>query len=76
MPKLSKDVAKRFDEWIGGYAEADIMGDGEHIKQHLADELARQKKELVEKIEIMKDQNNNILWNTALDQAIKVVKEI
>jgi hypothetical protein len=76
MPKLTKQQSKRFDEWIGGFAEADIIA-----KEYLADELSRQREEIVEDLEKMNREHFKkhpemiyAPYNKALDHAIQTIK--
>ena len=88
MTKLAKDVAKRFDEkfdnglfteirnpdWLTKREDKWIWVDKTEVaKQHLALELARQKKEMVEKLEKRKETYAGELDQRILDQAIKAL---
>jgi len=90
VPTLTKAQEKRFDERFK-YKNYDVLVDvgGKEIKQHLADELARQKKEIIEKLEKMKRNDDPSIYykdgyspkgskfhNRILDQAIKTIKKI
>lgn len=52
----------------------------EFFKQHLADELAKQKKEILEELEKMKEELNLEMrrngWDVIIDRAIKIIKKI
>ena len=84
MTKLTKAQSKRFDEKfvdkkLPQYWKEPF--DPENIKQHLASELAVQKKEIIEKLEKMKVPRSEIdlysEWEghtRALDQAIETIK--
>ena len=50
MNKLTKAQEKRWEEFITDFSEADIVGDGDEIKQHLAIELALQREEISKEI--------------------------
>ena len=96
--KLTKAQEKRFDEKLGvvelegvevfvEYVKDDdgniIGSDLPDVKQHLADELERQKKEIIEELEKMKEKLDvndtdimvNEFRNQTLDQAIKTINE-
>ena len=81
--KLTKDVAKRFDE----ASESFSMTDWRDVKQHLANELSNQKKEVIEELEEHKEllsihsepkEENAVcivcIKIEALDQAIQTIK--
>jgi len=49
----------------------------EAVEARLADELSRQKKEIIEKLEKMQDKSQSsasLVWNDTIDQAIKTIK--
>lgn len=98
MNKLTPEQEKRFlkltSQAIGKHVKLDkdggshfkagaMWGIMEEVKQHLADELSRQRKEIIEKLEALlgvnyleKDRNKfNEEWsyNEGIDQAIKTI---
>ena len=90
MTKLPKDIEKRFDEKFGvvelegvevfvEYVKDDdgniIGSDLPEIKQHLADELERQKKEIIE--EMNKWWDGEGYWTCSANEAVEeVLKEL
>ena len=90
--KLTKAQSKRFDEKFelleGWYKDEfhNTVWMGEMVKQHLADELSRQKKDLIKELEKMRavatmDDMSENRWiegksrNETIDQAIKTINE-
>ena len=74
--KLTKDTEKRFDKkYVGSFIWTGDGRNAESIKQHLADELERQKKEIREELD--KILPVKIMWeyNERIDQAIKTIND-
>ena len=68
--KLTKAQNKRFDEYFGLWTKTFNPNDWNIIKQHLADELATQKKEIDEKWQKWWEDIVHELGKTALNKKI------